>query len=276
MNFRQIPAPPHSKKSGVLANRFGDSILICHVCRQGLDELVLNGRVDSLLIEPEDGFSLLGGAREFLSNELGIGKRDLVKWVVDSMAPDFEPNISSLAEWARDTDPDITLVGVQSRKPRSQLKGLVLVPYEGSLCYRQFAQPQYGKPYRDFFYNVTYEAMYYAYSILGARRFAISHLSCTKYLREGYRMDITRSQIDAIVHFCNQYQGVKEITFWDDGEGNHPVEALTCMRPGEFAGFHKDIQRSYEQHIGIDFISLYWTLPGDHKSNAIPTSAAPG
>ena len=47
----------------------------------------------------------------------------------------------------------------------------------------------------------TYKAMYYAYTVLGVRKLAISHLSNSKYSREDYRMDITRSQIDAIVHF---------------------------------------------------------------------------
>ena len=228
--------------------------------------MVEAGKVDALLIEPEDGFSMLGEAREYLSNELGLGKRDLAKWVLDGMSPDFEPNVSSLADWARFTDPDVTLLGIPTRREGQGLKGMVLVPYEGSRCDAQFATPRYSKPYRDFFYNVTYEAMYYAYVRLGARKFAISHLACTKYTREGYRMDVTRSQIDALIHFANQYKGVQQITFWDESDGNYPIEALTYMRQEEFEGTHRDIDRASEQRLGVDFITLSWALPANHVS----------
>ncbi len=267
MHFKLKLLSPDTSKSGMLINRFGESIQVHHVYKQSLEDLITGGRVDSLLIEPEDGFSLLGTARDYLSNELGLKERNLAKWVIDGMPRNFEATVSSLADWARYTDPDVTLVCIPSQKPGGQLKGLVLVPYEGSRSYKQFAQPKYSKPYRDFFYNVTYEAMYYAYITLGARKFAISHLSCTKYSREGYRMDITRSQIDAIVHFCNQYQGVKEITFWDDTEGNFPIEALTYMNPEEFLGEHRDINRACERRMGLDFISLSWAVPINHNSN---------
>ena len=268
MYFKPTHLTSDSCKSGLLVNRFGESIRITHDYQRQLQDLVIDGRVDSLLIEPEDGFSALGGTRDYLSDELGLKQRNLAKWVIDGMTPDFEPNISSLADWARFTDPDVTLVGIPSQKQNSRLKGLVLMPYEGSRSYMQFSQPRYNKPYRDFFYNVTYEAMLYAYISLGARNLAISHLSCTKYLLEGYRMDITRSQIDAIIHFCNQYQGLREITFWDDGKGNYPIEALTYMNPEEFLGKHRDIDRTHERRMGVEFISLSWNVPANHNSNA--------
>ena len=250
--------------------------LLCkEIRRKSLPELVDQGRIDALLIEPEDGFSQLGMSRSYLSEVLGLEERNLARWVLDGMNPDFEQNISSLADWSRYTDPDVTLLGIPSLHKSSLLKGLVLVPYEGSLSYKQFAQPRYNKPYRDFFYNVTYEAMYYAYAVLGARKLAISHLSSSKYAREGYRMDITRSQIDAIVHFCNQYQGIIEITFWDDGPGNYPIEALICMNPEDFQGLHRDIHRATEKYMGIDYISLSWPLPPNHNSNTTTSGAAP-
>lgn len=267
MHFKQTHSLQGSEKAGLLFNRFGESIRIAHEYRKSLPEQVDQGRIDALLIEPEDGFSLLGGARSYLSKVLGLEERNLMQWALDGMKPDLEWNISSLADWSRFTDPDVTLLGISSRHKSSLLKGLVLVPYEGSLCYKQFAQPRYNRPYRDFFYNVTYEAMYYAYTVLGARKLAISHLSSSKYSREGYRMDITRSQIDAIVHFCNQYQGIRQITFWDDGPGNHPIEALSYMSPNEFRGLHRDIQRATQKRMDVDYISISWPLPANHNSN---------
>ena len=88
-------------------------------------------------------------------------------------------------------------------------------------------------------------------------------------------MDITRSQIDAIIHFCNQYQGISDITFWDDGPGNYPVEALLYMNPDEFEGQHRDIHRATEKHKGIDYISLSWPLPPNHNSNTTTSGATP-
>ena len=275
MHFKQTHSPHGPAKAGLLFNRFEESIRIAHEYRKSLQEQVDQGRIDALLIEPEDGFSLLGGSRGYLSEVLGLEERNLMQWALDGMNPDFEQNLSSLADWSRHTDPDVTLLGIPSRRKSSLLKGLVLVPYEGSLSYKQFAQPHYHKPYRDFFYNVTYEAMYYAYTVLKDRKLAISHLSSSKYAREGYRMDITRSQIDAIVHFCNQYQGIGEITFWDDGPGNYPVEALRYMNPDEFEGQHRDIDRVTEKHKGIDYISLSWPLPPNHNSNTTTSGAAP-
>lgn len=274
MHFKQTHSPHGPVTAGLLYNRFEESIRIAHEYRKSLQEQVDQGRIDALLIEPEDGFSLLGGTRDYLSEVLGLAERNLMQWALNGMKPDFEQNLSSLADWSRFTDPDVTLLGIPNRQS-SLFKGLVLVPYEGSLSYKQFAQPRYNKPYRDFFYNVTYEAMYYAYTVLGARKLAISHLSCSKYAREGYRMDITRSQIDAIVHFCNQYQGISDITFWDDGPGNYPVEALLYMSPDEFEGQHRDIHRATEKHKGIDYISLSWPLPPNHNSNTTASGATP-
>jgi hypothetical protein len=261
MNFEN-----NQYKSGLLRNRFGESIRISHIYSRSLEELVSAGLVDVLLIEPEDGFSLLGGARDYLSYELGLERRNLTEWVAGGMKADFKLNISSFADWARFTDPDVTLICIPSLNLESSIKGLILLPYEGSRCYEQFAQPKYGKPYRDFFYNVTWEGMYFAYTVLGARKFAISHLSCTKYLREGFRMDVTRSQIDALVHFCDEFRGISEIIFWDDFEGNYPIHALTYMRPEEFLGQHREIQRLYEHRMGVTFISLFWPVPSTHKS----------
>ena len=206
MHFKQAHSSQGSGKAGLLFNRFGESIRIAHEYRNSLQEQVDQGWIDALLIEPEDGFSLLGGTRDYLSEVLGLAERNLMQWALDGMKPDFEQNLSSLADWSRFTDPDVTLLGIPSRQS-TFFKGLVLVPYEGSLSYKQFAQPRYNKPYRDFFYNVTYEAMYYAYTVLGARKLAISHLSCSKYAREGYRQDIKRLEAQ-LTHMVAAHAGL--------------------------------------------------------------------
>lgn len=139
MHFKQTHSPHGPVKAGLLYNRFEESIRIAHEYRKSLQEQVDQGRIEALLIEPEDGFSLLGGTRDYLSEVLGLAERNLMQWALDGMKPDFEQNLSSLADWSRFTDPDVTLLGIPSRQS-SLLKGLVLVPYEGSLSYKQFAQ----------------------------------------------------------------------------------------------------------------------------------------
>lgn len=275
MHFRQRFSYDSDEAGGFLHNRFNESIQIHHELRRSLHELVTSEQVDALIIEPEDGFSLLGGSRSYLSEELGLQERQLARWVLDGMNPDFKPNISSLADWMRSTDPDVTILGIPSTKPGSLLKGLVLVPYEGSKCYQRFAQARYNKPYRDFFYNVTYEGLYYAYHVLGARSFAISHLSAMKYGRDGYRMDITYSQVNAVLHFCDSHQGIKAVTYWDFERGNHPCSATAYLLAKERGGQHREISRSHEKRFGLDFISLDWPLPANHISNTATSATDP-
>lgn len=275
MHFEETRNFYDSCIKGYLHNRHNEKILVHHDHQTPLSQLVESGQVDTLIIEPEDGFSQLGMSREYISEQLGLSQRHLTQWVLDGMRPDFESNISSMADWLRSTDPDVTVLGIPSRNRDSALKGLVMVPYEASRCYLRFAQPLYNKPYRDFFYNVTYEALYYAYQVLGARNFAISHLSSMKYGRGGYRMDITKSQVNAVLHFCNEYREVKQVTFWDNDRGNYPIQAMALMTPDIKRSKHRNINRGHEHRMGFDFISLEWPMPDSHKSNTTNSGLAP-
>ena len=128
---------------------------------ESLPNLAHAGRVDTFILATEDGFSPLGGYRSFFSADLGIP----------------EPEISKLADWNRFQNPKVSLVALRSRRPGSLLRGLVLAASESSESYKQFAVPRFGRPYRDFYYNVTYEAIAYVCGQWGARRLALSHLS---------------------------------------------------------------------------------------------------
>jgi hypothetical protein len=124
---------------------------IRHFVNYSIEKLIEAHNIDVLLIEPEDGFSQLGNARTFLTRDLGLEDRNLVRWTLDGMKPDFEPSISNLSDWARHTDPDVTLVAIPSNRALSQLKGLILVPYADSLCYKQFAQGKFARLIAIFF-----------------------------------------------------------------------------------------------------------------------------
>ena len=124
---------------------------ITHFVNYSLEKLIEAHNIDVLLIEPEDNFSQLGNARTFLTRDLGLEDKNLVQWTLDGMKPDFESSISSLSDWARHTDPDVTLIAIPSNRALSQLKVLILVPYADSLFYKQFVQGEFARPYRDFF-----------------------------------------------------------------------------------------------------------------------------
>lgn len=266
MHFIENFEAHESRKLGIIHNRFNESIQINQVFYHKFKNLVDEIQVDSLIIEPEDGFSLLGASRGYLSEELGLPQRHLSQWVMDGMHDDSEPNISSLADWLRNTDSNVTVVGIPSRRTASSLKGIVLVPYEGSNSYKRFAQAKYNKPYRDFFYNVTYEGLYYAYHRLGARNFAISYLVAGKYGREPWSTDITFCQVEALLHFCDSHKGISTVTFWDFDRGNNPMSAISSLLKNEKNGKHREVKRSHEKKSGCDFISLEWPLPPDHIS----------
>ena len=230
---------------------------INHFINDSIEMLIEKHNIDVLLIEPEDGFSQLGNARTFLTRDLGLEERNLVKWTLDGMRPDFEPSISSLSDWARFNDPNVTLIAVPTNRSSGKLKGLIFVPYADSLCYKQFAQDEFARPYRDFFYNVTYEALFYASHIWQAKRPAIAHLSREKY-REIYKQDITTCQVEAALHISNEFKGIEEITFWDCTKGNDVNYSVEYFENEKHLHPHRKINVSIQKMGEIDFVELDW------------------
>ena len=76
-------------KEGVLINSQGDRTHISHHIEYHICDLWQSRRIDTLIIEPEDGFSQLGGVRQELEDELGLGSRDLRAWVLNNFKDDF-------------------------------------------------------------------------------------------------------------------------------------------------------------------------------------------
>lgn len=249
--------PIDSKNIDVIHLASGRDVVLHHAIDYRIETLVATGMIDAVIVDSEDGFSQLGKMRDFLSLELGISRRNLVKWAMDGMPDSLERNIASLADWNRARSPEITIVGVPSQREGGLLKGLILSPYDGSVCYRRFAMPGYGKPYRDFFYNVTYEAIAYAYLKLNARRIGVTHMSRSKY-GGYYEKDVTTCQIEAMIHFSNEYAGVESFTFIDDRLGNQPLEVLSQFGKALAAGRHRKIQTEELRFWGFDFVDICW------------------
>jgi len=251
MNFYQT--------RGTLHNRFNENISIKHYVDDYRAEFIKNGEVDCLLIEQETGYSQLGGIVDFLAEDLGLYQ---LLWSKNKYVENTDnlPNIRQLADDARSNDLEVTLIGIPSKRNKSCLKGMVLVPYQDSASHHKYALPLYGKPYRDFFYNVTYESLYYAYFTLGARSFCLTHWSAGKYAsRLGYRQSITTCQAEAIRHFCNEFKGVKTIIFWDISLGNHPLSELLRFNNELVEGVHRIVKTKTEKKSDCDFIQIDWT-----------------
>lgn len=235
----------------------GEDVIINHSIGHRLETLGQNGLVDAVIVDTEDGFSQLGMMRQFLASDLGLQERNIVKWALDGFPVNLERNIASLADWNRSRYPEVTLVAIPSEKRDGYLKGLILSPYTGSRCYKRFSHPDYWVPHRDFMYNVTYEAISHAYSAWNARRIGLTHLSSLKY-KGLYHPDITRCQIEAIMHFCNEHKGMESFTFLDDTEGNSPLAILKDFTEMSDVGTHRTIRTKELEFWGITFVDLDW------------------
>jgi len=244
---------------GVLRTGLGERVVVNHLVQYRLETLVRSGTVDCVIIDTEDGFSQLGMMRHYLAAELGLMERDLVKHALNGFPQALERNIASLADWNRARTPEVTLVAIPSERPGSHLKGLILAPYDGSVCYKRFSTIDYWKPHRDFFYNVTYEAIAHAYRNWGARRIGISHFSRGKYKDPVvYYSDITTCQVEAMLHFCADHDGMESFSFLDDYPGNEPLGTLREFSQLPDAGVHRPITTKLLRFWGIDFVDLEW------------------
>ena len=223
-----------------LASRQGAGVAIAY--GQGeCKTLAPEGLIDAYIVTTETGFSPLGSNGRFLSSDLDIPENE----------------IRRLADWNRFENPRVTLAIFPSRRKGSFLRGLVLAPSQGSECYKQFQTHGFGRPYRDFYYNVTYEAISYASGSWGARRIAISSLERFG----GFHEDIAICNVEALAHYCDARPGVIEsFTFLRDGviSPEHLADIRWPDRESAF-GQHRPIFTEIERHAGHVLVHLDWT-----------------
>lgn len=170
-----------------LQSKHGHQAVLGYDFHAYFKELAERGEADACIISTEEGFSPLGGSRDFLSRDLGIP---------------YEEEIKRLANWNRFENERITLVALASRRSGSRLRGIILAPGETARCYEQLpGSARCHRPCRDFYYNVSYEAFAYACRVWGARKLAISHLSgCGSY-----HEDIATCHAAALAHYCDDH-----------------------------------------------------------------------
>lgn len=204
-----------------------------------IDPLVRDGMVDAYIVSTEDGFSPLGANLRYLSRELEI--------------PAVE--IKQLANWNRFENDRVTLIALRSRRTGGPLRGVVLAASETSECYKRFATPTYGQPYRDFYYNVTYESIAFASESWGARRLAISHLSASGKFHE----DIATCNAEALAHYCDEHpMALDSFTFAGCCISQQHLVGISRLNAEGRTGQHRLILREVEDHAGNVMVHLDW------------------
>lgn len=206
----------------------------------GLESLARSGRIDAYIVATEDGFSPLGSCRSFLSTDLGIPEQE----------------IKRLADWNRFKNPRVSLIALQSRRCGSHLLGVILAASETSASYERFAIPRYGRPYRDFYYNVTYEAINYASKTWGAQHLALSHLSGSGSFHE----DIATCNAEALAHYCdaNPLVDVESFMFVECCIDPEHLSGIFRLNAEAHTGKHHPILVETEQHEGYVLVNLEW------------------
>ena len=226
----------------ILESRHGGRISVAF-SPDGLEPLVADGKVDAYIVSTEDGFSPLGLNRSFIASELGIP----------------EDEIRKLADWNRFENPRVSLVALQSRRKGSKLRGVVLAASESSESYKQFAVPHYGRPYRDFYYNVTYESIAYACGNWGAQHLALSHLSGSGTFHE----DIATCNAEALAHYCDATPNVEvgSLIFVGCCISREHLAGIARLNSEALTGQHHPIFTAREHYDGYDLVHLTFGQP---------------
>lgn len=204
-----------------------------------LEPLARQGKADAYIVATEDGFSPLGANLRFLSADLEVPIKEIKRH----------------ADWNRFENPSVTLVAISSRRKGSCLRGVILAASETSECYKRFATPVYGRPFRDFYYNVTYEAIAYASEKWEARHLAISHLSGSGRFHE----DIATCNAEALAHYCDAHtNAVDSFLFVGCCILEEHLAGISRLNPEGKAAKHRSISTQVEDRGGHVLVHLDW------------------
>lgn len=160
----------------------GQSVEIGHSLGKPFIDVAEHEDLDCFIISAEDGFSPFGKEKRFLANALGYEASEL----------------SSYAKRIMREEDKVSIIVLPAKRVESKLKGIVLAAAETSRCYERYSVPFYGKPYRDFYYAVTYQALEAATRYLHAKNIGISHLSGSG----NFHRDIGFCNVEALTHFA--------------------------------------------------------------------------
>jgi hypothetical protein len=207
-----------------------------------LEPCACAGLADAYVVATENGFSPLGINLPFICADLDIPRDEIAR----------------LADWNRFENPQVSLVALPSRRKGSRLRGVVLCACETSRSYERFASARYGKPHRDFYYNVTYEAIAFAATKWAARRPAISHLSASGNFHE----DIATCNVEALAHYCEGNPGrILSFVFLGCCIGAEHLNGIRRLNSAGAAGQHREIRTEMQHSASHVVIHLDWDEP---------------
>jgi hypothetical protein len=170
----------------------GEPIHIAYEPDVTLDSLLASDSIDTLITSAEGGLGPLPVG--FLCNELAVSRSEIIRWANE---------ISSLST--------VTMVALRSRKPGGKLRGAILVPFGTADCCKALVAPENrGLPWRDLYYNVTFESIAYACKSWGSAKFVTHHLSGCG---QAYHPHIPGCQVEALAHFAKQEHADKVQSF---------------------------------------------------------------
>lgn len=233
-----------------LTTRRGTQVQIGYDFEGRWTELLEQGELDTLIVASEDGLSPLGAVRSFLADEVGVAVQE----------------ICCLADWNRRENPEVSLVALPSRKEGSRFRGAILAACETCECYKQFAVPRYGRPYRDFYYNVNYEALAYAAEHWGAQNVAITHLSGSG----NFHPDIAGCQAEAFGHCCEEYPCLERLVFVGCCIGLQHLKGIDRLHAEREVTRHRPIRVRREISGLAEFLHLEWSGNEDGVGRSDP------
>jgi len=210
----------------ILQSKAGIQTRLGYDFQLAFEPLARRADADVVIVSTEEGFSPLGGSRRFFEGDLGIS---------------YDDEIYPLANWNRFENERVTLIALASRKVGSLLRGIILAPGENCRSYSEYSSSAGHKPHRNFYYNVTYEAIQYACNTWSAQSLAISHLcSCNQF-----HEDMATCHAEAFAHFCDAWPSSAPKSFIFSG---------CCIKQEHFNGIkylNAEGQSTYHRAINV-------------------------
>ena len=217
-------------------------IEIRHAPDVSLSELAKSACADVAIISTEEGFSTLGMSRDFLTDDLG--------WYYNEVKP--------LAVWNREANEDVSLIALASRKTNSLMRGIILAPGDSCLSYLSYSSPYGRKPYRDYYYNVAYEAFSYVCKMWRSKRIAVSHLCGSGR----HNMDMATCQLEALIHLCDEFPELAplSITFFGCCIEKEDLNGLFMLETERGISKHTPISIHLENKGDAAILNLNWRI----------------
>jgi hypothetical protein len=193
-----------------------------------------NIETEGLIIGSLWGFNDLGGwyART-LPDLLGIQPKSLRNWIEN---PLNLPNRLIQVGLTNDQKEQIFITLIPSRRPDSTLKAAAFVPTSACEAYKKLVL-SYGKPYRDFYYAVIFEALN---QLADAGCSTISIAGITS-IDDPYLLEINNCVAEAVAHYALKSQGISRVV--TIGEGPDITYGINFFNNNpEKLGNHREIQ----------------------------------